>query len=226
MTKQERIAVALHDVEPATFEKCALIRDWLDDLGVPAVTLLVIPAADGHPFYQRSPQLEAWLRERRAAGDAIAQHGFRHARHGHSRGSAEFAGLRPGEAHERVLAGRRLMVLAGLEPSGFVAPGYVYTRGLRQALRNSFDWWATQMRCRTSDGYALVPAYGFDSSSRIRCAAASALLRTGAPAARALLRLDLHPADFEQPRRVLALERTIRAAGNRTAVTYDELLAA
>jgi hypothetical protein len=29
-----RIAVALHDVEPATFERCALIRDWLADCGV------------------------------------------------------------------------------------------------------------------------------------------------------------------------------------------------
>src|SRR2546429_9467231 len=29
-----RIAVALHDIEPATFERCALIRDWLRDHGV------------------------------------------------------------------------------------------------------------------------------------------------------------------------------------------------
>jgi hypothetical protein len=25
------VAVAIHDIEPATFERCALIRDWLDD---------------------------------------------------------------------------------------------------------------------------------------------------------------------------------------------------
>ena len=44
MTRERQIAVAIHDVEPATFERCALIRDWLDDLGVGRVTLLVIPA--------------------------------------------------------------------------------------------------------------------------------------------------------------------------------------
>ena len=44
------LAVALHDVEPATFERAALIRDWLDDLGVDRVTLLVIPARDLHPL--------------------------------------------------------------------------------------------------------------------------------------------------------------------------------
>jgi hypothetical protein len=48
-----RIAVALHDIEPATFERCALIRDWLDDHGVDRVTLLVMPARDLHPLGER-----------------------------------------------------------------------------------------------------------------------------------------------------------------------------
>ena len=38
-----------------------------------------------------------------------------------------------------------------------------------------------------------------------------------------LLRLDLHPADFDHPRHVLALERVLRNATPRTAVTYDDL---
>src|SRR2546429_6632236 len=45
-----RIAVALHDIEPATFERCALIRDWLDDHGVDRGTLLGIPARGLHPL--------------------------------------------------------------------------------------------------------------------------------------------------------------------------------
>ena len=49
-TARRTIAVALHDIEPATFERCALIRDWLDDHGVGRVTLLVIPARDLHPL--------------------------------------------------------------------------------------------------------------------------------------------------------------------------------
>jgi hypothetical protein len=42
MTGSRRtLAVALHDIEPATFERCALIRDWLDDHGVDRVTLVI-----------------------------------------------------------------------------------------------------------------------------------------------------------------------------------------
>ena len=79
------IAVALHDIEPATFERCALIRDWLDDHGVDHVTLLVIPARDLHPLAERSPEMVSWLIERERGGDAIAQHGFQHLRSGAAR---------------------------------------------------------------------------------------------------------------------------------------------
>lgn len=67
------IAVAVHDIEPATFERCALIRDWLDDHDVNRVTLLVIPARDLHPLAERSPEMVSWLVERERTGDAIAQ---------------------------------------------------------------------------------------------------------------------------------------------------------
>ena len=77
---QRTIAVALHDIEPATFERCALIRDWLYDHGVGKATLLVIPARDLHPLAERSPEMVEWLIERERSGDAIAQHGFQHLR--------------------------------------------------------------------------------------------------------------------------------------------------
>jgi predicted deacetylase len=149
------IAVALHDIEPATFERCALIRDWLDDHGVDRVTLLVIPARDLHPLHERCPEMVDWLAERRRLGDSIAQHGFQHERlrrasrfprlpaPGRARRGAEFAGLDDAETRRAVEAGWRVLKLAGIEPDGFVAPAYAYTPALRRTLRTRFRWWAS-----------------------------------------------------------------------------------
>src|ERR1019366_7255304 len=152
------IAVALHGIEPATFEPCALIRDWLYDHGVERVTLLVIPARDLHPVGERSPEMVDWLRERRMAGDSIAQHGFRHVRPraggsprqllaaAHGQRGAEFVGLDSEETRRAVHAGWRLLKLAGIEPDGFVAPAYAYTSALRATLSLKFQWWAGLLR--------------------------------------------------------------------------------
>jgi hypothetical protein len=159
-----RIAVAIHDVEPATFERCALIRDWLSDHGIDRATLLVIPAPDLHPFFQRRPDLAAWLLDCRDRGDAVAQHGFQHRRAGAPRGGgAEFAGLDADATRATIEAGRRVLSLAGVEPRGFVAPAYAYTPALRRELAGAFDWWATLLGSSAATARRSPP--------RSRCAA-------------------------------------------------------
>jgi len=206
------IAVAIHDVEPATFDRCALIRDWLADHGVDRVTLLVVPAADLHPFFQRRPDLADWLLDCRDNGDAIAQQGFLR-----DRGRRlEFDGLDLLATRASLEAGRRLLELAGIEPRGFVAPSYAYTPALRKELGGCFDWWATLLRyVRRSDGADLAPALSLRRSPLA--------VRAGVLLAGRLLRLDLHPADFDHTRHVLALESVLRTSARRTAVTYDDL---
>ena len=239
---ERTIAVALHDVEPATFDRCALIRDWLNDHGVARATLLVIPAPDLHPFADRRPELARWLEDRAYAGDAIAQHGLQHAQTRRAswarqalarmQGGAatEFVGLDEEETHNAVQAGRRVMRLAGLDPRGFVAPAYAYTPALRRELAHAFDWWAGLLGLHRRAGdarrWAAAPALTLGTSSLLKRALSPLAVRAGAALAGNTLRLDLHPADFEHPRHVLALESVLRRAGRRTALTYDELLAA
>jgi hypothetical protein len=202
------LAVAIHDVAPATFTRTALIRDWLDDHGVDRVTLLVAPAPDLHPFSTSSPELAEWLLERTAGGDAIAQHGLSSRR-------TEFAGLGHDETRRAVQSGWRLLKLAGVEPQGFVAPGYAYTPALRATLRDRYAWWADLLRLHGPRSEPFAPAFRL-SPLALR---ASALM--GGP----LLRIDLRPSDLERTRHMLALERVLRRARNRTAVTYDDLAA-
>src|ERR1700730_16073984 len=219
------IAVALHGIEPATFERCALIRDWLDDHGVDRVTLLVIPARDLHPLGVRSPEMTRWLDERRRAGDSIAQHGLQHQQlrrgafsrhtllHARRGRSAEFVGLDEDETRRAVDAGWRVLKLAGIEPDGFVAPAYAYTPALRRVLPRRFRWWAGLLRLHrtnaTLDGdhdQRLTPAWGMGTGSPLRRATSPALIRAGSLLCSSTLRLDLHPADLQHPRHMMALE--------------------
>jgi predicted deacetylase len=240
-----RIAVALHDIEPATFERCALIRDWLADHGVDRVTLVVIPARDLHPLGERSPEMVDWLAERRRAGDSIAQHGFRHEQLRHigwprqallptrSQRAAEFVGLDDAEARRLVDAGWRVLKLAGIEPDGFVAPSYAYTPALRRVLRTRFQWWASLLHLHRAlpapdDGrrQPLTPAWGMGTSGPLRRLISPSLIRAGSLLCGETMRLDLHPADLQHPRHMLALEWVLGRAGQRReSITYDELLA-
>lgn len=240
-----RIAVALHDIEPATFERCALIRDWLDDHGVDRVTLLVIPARDLHPMGERSPEMAEWLSARHRAGDSIAQHGFQHEklRRGAfppypltpmwSRRSGEFVGLDDDETRQAVDAGWRVLKLAGIEPDGFVAPAYAYTPALRDVLASKFRWWASLLRVHRPLGGAdgdsrqlLAPAWGMASGNPVRRALSPSLLRAGSLLCGHTMRVDLHPSDLQHTRHMLALEWILGRAGHRReAITYDELLA-
>ena len=224
------IAVSLHDVEPATFERCALIRDWLNDLGVDRVTLLVIPAPDLHPFHDRRPDLAEWLDECSRAGDAVAQHGFQHRRlhAGRGRRRGEFVGLDGDETRCAVLAGRRVLKLAGIQPRGFVAPGYAYTNALRATLATTFEWWAGIGRLHRASGAAptTAPALALGTSSALKRWSSPRVVRAGAMLSGELLRLDLHPADLDHPRHVGAVEKVLCRARDRSAVTYDELAGA
>ena len=151
MTRAGSIAVALHDVEPATFERCALIRDWLDDHGIERVTLLVIPAPDLHPFHDRRPEMVQWLADCAARGDAIAQHGFQHRaslrpRRGAATRPPSSSASTPTRRAARSRPAAASCALAGVRPRGFVAPAYAYTDALRETLAASFDWWASLVR--------------------------------------------------------------------------------
>lgn len=233
------LLVALHDVEPATFERCALIREWLADFGVKRATLLVIPAPDLHPFDTRRPELAAWLRERAGDGDAIAQHGLQHRQMRRAArprqalaelqgaGAAEFVGLDAEGTRRAVHSGRRLLRLAGFEPAGFVAPAYAYTPELREELARHFHWWAGLLRVSSPDSSSMGgPAFGLGTSGPVRRALSPSLLRAGSRFAGRVLRLDLHPADFDHPRHVVALEAVLRRSTRRAAITYDDLAAA
>ncbi len=232
------LAVALHDVEPRSFGRTRQIREWLLARGVAYATLLVIPAADLHPIGNRAPELAGWLRWRAACGDAIAQHGLAHRASatppwprsvlaGWQGGqAAEFPGLGPQDTALRVHTGRRLLREIELDPIGFVAPGYAYTRALRRVLADSFEWFADLRYVRSRVRGALpARALCLGSSTPLKRAVSPQIVRAAGRATGAVMRLDIHPADFDLPRHVATIESLLERAAERAVVTYDQLVA-
>jgi len=233
-----RLAVAIHDVEPRSFARSREIRQWLWDRGVDHVTLLVIPAADLHPIGFRAPALASWLRARTAAGDVVAQHGLAHRRaaraafprnliaHWQGGDAAEFPGLGAEDARQRIDCGRRLLQEIELDPRGFVAPGYAYTNSLRAVLCERFEWFADLRGVCGREGRTLrSPALCLGTSTPLKRALSPAVVRATARRSRELMRLDIHPADFDLPGHVATLEALLDRAARHEAVTYDQLLA-
>jgi predicted deacetylase len=237
MSPAGTLAVAIHDVEPRSFRRTQEIRTWLTDRGVERVTLLVIPASDLHPISDRGPALITWLQRRTVNGDAIAQHGLVHRATfrapwprsvvaGFQGGrAAEFPGLDPVATQRRVEMGLRLLRDAELDPVGFVAPGYAYTRSLRRVLSGpSYQWFADLGGVDTrACGRIRARALCLGSSTPLKRALSPAVIRAGAHGRGDLLRLDVHPADFDLPRHVAALERVLACAERRQSITYDDL---
>jgi predicted deacetylase len=232
-----RLAVALHDVEPRSFARSREIREWLERRGIERVTLLVIPAADLHPIGARSPELAAWLRRRVARGDVIAQHGLVHEAGGRPRWprstlaawqggtAAEFPGLAHDDAARRVATGQRLLREIELDPHGFVAPGYAYTRALRGILAESHDWFADLRAIHSKEGTIPARALCLGSSTTLKRRLSPSVIRAAARATGEIMRVDIHPQDFDQTSHVETLQRVLEQARaqDRIAVTYDDI---
>lgn len=231
--------VALHDVEPRRFEECVQIRDWLRAQGVERTTLLVIPARGFRSFARRSPALHDWVYEQVADGDTVAQHGLMHDR-GVRRASfqreviarfqggqaAEFVGLSDRSTRERVRAGRTILQDAGFDPRGFVAPAYAYTASLRRHLRREFEWYADLVRVfHRAAGTHTAPAYCLGTTGLLRRPLSPIAARGLSSLARSIVRIDVHPADFEYRINRRALAAMLERTADLPSITYDELAA-
>jgi predicted deacetylase len=227
------LAVCLHDVESQTIARCRLIRHWLLNRGIDHVTLLAIPSAGGRDL-RPDDTCATWLRERTGAGDAVAQHGMRHRRReraGHARdwvanrqggAAAEFVGLTPQQTVAAIDGGRALLHAAGLQPRGFVAPAYAYTSALRRELRRRFDWYGGLLALHARRPVH-APAHGLGSSTAFKRSTSPAVFRVSARFPARMLRIDVHPADFDLPRHVAALDAVLRRSSRRQPITYDDL---
>ena len=154
------LLVALHDVAPPHLAACQEQRQRLADWGVDRATLLVVPNFHGQHPLSDSPDTVAWLRQRLAAGDEVALHGYHHLQRApiagrvdrlraalFTAGEGECLAQRPEERRHALAAGRDLLERqlpgAGLI-KGFVAPAWLEPANFDAELAGSgFRWHET-----------------------------------------------------------------------------------
>jgi predicted deacetylase len=232
------LVVSIHDVAPVFLSEVRTLRERLSAWGVGAATLLAVPDHHAASPLGRSPWTVGWLRDRMAAGDEVALHGFHHLQEGPIRapwdrlraraltaGEGEMLAVPLAAAPGMVGRGRALLAdLLGREPAGFVAPAWLEPRGLGGVLAASgFAWhesslWVEDLRA----GRRIPsPVLGWATRSRWRERMAVTWTRVVGPVASQLgratgvVRVALHPGDVRSPAVMASIERTVRALVER-----------
>lgn len=130
------LIVSISGIRDRTLSDADAFCEQLDARGVP-VSLLIAPRLKGDYRLERDPSTTFWLRERRAAGDAVVLHGYDEAATKKRR--SEFATLPAHEANLRLMGADRAMEHLGLRTRLFAAPGWTVSDGTVTALpRNGF----------------------------------------------------------------------------------------
>ncbi|MPZ79918.1 MAG: DUF2334 domain-containing protein [Actinophytocola sp.] len=224
--------VSLSGINAWTLDRGADLSDELAARGVP-LSLLFAPRVAGAG--QPRPVL-SWVRERRAAGDALLQHGYDHAAAPRERTivirkRAEFATLPTHEAGLRLIAAGAAMERLGLETDGFVPPRWLASPGTLVALRRTgFSMCADLVGVRDLRTGAVhrgrVQGFGF--GERTEPWWCFALVMGAARSARrgGMVRLAVDTADLARsgPRQALLDAVDIALHHGARAVTYPELV--
>jgi hypothetical protein len=234
------LVVSIHDVSPHTFPAVQQIVAALEEIGVSAMSLLVV--ADhhrrGHIF--DDPAFCQWLQQRAAKGDEIVMHGYHHVRDQHPHESladkittrlytkheGEFYDIGGADALRIVNEARLEFRKLGLNPRGFIAPAWLLSAGASVALRTLGMEYTT--RLRTVEDLAFGRVYESQSLCwSIRAGWRRLLSRLWNPSlyrklkVNPLLRIAIHPPDIQHPavwRQIIQL--TTLSLADRIPVTY------
>lgn len=249
------LVVSLHDVAPPHLARLRRAEERFRKLGIPCVQYLFVPDFHGTAPAARDPEFLAWCRAPRPFEISWWLHGYRHLddasaddgaalsrkdrlrRRFLTGGEGEFLPLDATEHARRLHAGLDVFAecLPGVRPAGFVAPAWLYrAEALFPALR------AHGLE-RTEDHHALHDLRG----NAVRSVPAPVvtwatrnlpyrLLSLAVCPARAwwfrrapVLRVALHPHDFDHPATAANAEAVLRRAlRDRTCVLPEHVLAA
>jgi len=236
------LIVSLHDVHPGSLSAIQELAAYCESLGIDRFSLLVIPNYHREGEFQTCAPLVEWLHARQRRGDEIVLHGYYHLRiqedsayrnwfwtRFYTQNEAEFLDLDIEAAMQYLRLAKSLFESAGFEPSGFVAPGWLISRGaLRAVFVEGFRYTNVLRRIIKNDG-SQIPAWTLCYSTRARWRREFSLIWNdwlwSRLCRREVVRLSLHPNDFKFSRVRAQVGRIITEAlaSGFKAVTYQEV---
>ena len=244
-----RLLLSLHDVTPRHLVRLTRAESLFRELGVTRATYLLVPRYHHGSPIDRDSRFKRWCREPRPFTVDWCLHGYHHEetethridpfavrnwlrRQFLTSGEGEFLGLGKSCVQDRIDRGRKAFTAClGRDPTGFVAPAWLFNCALIPVLRErGFAW--TEDRSRIYDLHRRTvidsPVITWASRTRARRCGSSwlapVLLRRWHE--RPTIRIAVHPLDFDDQRLVDAIAHTIAAALlERTPDTYEQVLA-
>jgi uncharacterized protein len=243
------LLLSLHDVTPRHAGRLARAEALLRDLGVTHATYLLVP--DYHRGWPVETDVEfsSWCRAPRPFAVDWCLHGYYHEEPTAGRadrfswrawlqrrfltaGEGEFLGLSAADVGDRIDMGRDAFKgCLGADPMAFVAPAWLFNRALMPALaERGFAWTEDHTRIHDLQRHTAIDAPVIRWASRTRARRwgsirlAPRLLRRWHDTP--ILRIALHPLDFDHPRIVETIGDTIATAlRDRAVETYGSMLA-
>lgn len=220
------LLVSIHDVSPAQESNVLRLWDLCSQRGiVPA--LLVVPNWHGEWPLASHPRFTTWLRSRVDHGAEIVLHGERHDEIGLTRTlvdnwrawgktdhEGEFLTLDGSAARARIIRGIRQLQEIGLQPTGFVPPGWLARESTHEAVAEaglSFSEEERWIRLLASGERIPSPVVRWSARGSLRARGSVMVAK-----ARWLLqgrsrwpRIALHPNDLEHAATARSLGQTL-----------------
>ena len=229
----KRILVSLHDVAPYHLPRLQKAEQILTQWGVPKISYLFIP-----DYHRKNQQLDKvilstfkqWTGEKRAFAVQWLLHGYYHLETSNGSHEGEFLTLSATEIQARIREGKTAYTgFFNCSPGVFVAPAWLFNKHLLPILKDH--------RFRITEDHSFI--YLLQEDKKISVPVITWATRTplrrftsqiGCPilnrlwSGKDLIRIALHPFDFDFPATVKSIEKVIKDALNkREAILYKEL---
>ena len=238
------LVVSIHEVSPLTCAQTQKILTDLSQIGLGVTSLLVIPDHHRSGLISKNPDFCSWIQSKVHEGHEPVLHGYYHLREkmagdglgkrlvteSYTAGEGEFYDLSHEEASLRLQDGLKAFGECGLKTTGFIAPAWLLGKDAEQSVRGAGFQYTTRIGSVSDYATSSVHAarslvWSVRAGWRRWCslawnAALFASLRH-AP----LLRIGIHPPDWEHPRiRLQILQLTRSALAARHGMTYQQWL--